>query len=1094
MEILKNHIYVYTKNKELLFVFDGENDGESEVSRTNVMVSPIVRMEQNGESTFKFQMLTKTWAWQQIKNPENLYLVNGRWYSPLNENSYIYSGVGSTRVVDVTCVEIWYLLRNQFNQAYNCGLYTYAKATFQKYVTNGAVFKIKSSDCSIPGESISKENAWEQVKLWRPKDDNGNKNIYSILKSKENEAKGWKDIPSNVTISDILISGDTVTITVTSSFVGDAQEHFEYSSNNLYTLNSKPFPASLKRVYLNSTIYETKNTQVTINNKTETKERTTVNTSDKDVKYSYNSSTGKFSITYNKKNTETINYIVAIYEYCHLGDIENGATCTFAWGAEVVDEHTFLILPKADKRYKLTIDGIKYNDNQVKDSRGVVMPRGSGGYAMWAALKNSGWGLGICDVIATGFDPTIDYGVFNVESDQKDVLYNIQYIQQLYGGILDWDSNSKVLNYRAENDIDYQSYKDGFNDWTGYEFREGKNMNDQPNVTYDNNIITRAYLIGYGGLNVKKVNGGKSYIENFSYTKDVYEGYLTQELIYDTRDEGGQKQLLYWGEKELAKLCKPRKKIRINGFDIRTVERNGVSYEHEVFNLNDVVRVWSKEEDSEEETYEEKRITLWEYNVFAVWDSTVELGDKTQNLSEVFKLVYNKTIDAPGANGSGDISSGNIDMTPGNEDSGDSLADYIAFIASTTTANTEALAGLQLITNSLSSTVNLFASYEEQLDNMINQTYAGLQFYADREGSRVEMIANGYYKELDGELGALEKTVTSGFQAEQNKWNAWTNTFSQYQTTVNGQMQNNLASMKTYTDDKVAHITLDVQDTYGQTTLTMRSDGIYIDSASFSTEPSDYEQIRQTIKSWSTGYGFEWGGPTFINGNMIATDTLLVSTLNGGQINLIDDRGSLAGWFELNPATSWGGMKVDFVSGAIAITAQNGTLSLSSGGNSNILIEQSGIRFYANSISGLGNNGRASEQWNDIYSRNALITTSDKTAKKDISYDLSPYDSIFDSLKPCTYKFEDGNRTHSGLIAQDIEQSLTTSSISDKDFAAFIKSPKEDNAKEFDYGIRYGELIPLCIDQIQRLKKEVETLKSQLSELSLELENYRNGY
>lgn len=829
MEILENTIYVYDKNMNLLAICDNDSDGESEESLRNQLVNPVVKIATNGEDTLSFQVLSESWLWQQIKHPESIYLVNGRYYTPLNENSYVYSGEGSTRIVNVTCVSTFYLLSRQYHQIYDCGLYTLALASFQRYVSDGAIFTIKSTDCSTLSNTISPALAWNQVKLWSPKDNKGNELAYTILKSEDNKPTGWDDAPTAVLFKDVTVSGNTMTVKVTSAIKGEVTHNFDYSRTNTYTINSKPLPEKLNKVVVNITNI-TSTTQSS---------NTTYKTYEKTVNYTYNNSTGTFSIQYNTTGGETINYVSASYEYCHIGDIKVGATCTFAYGAEVVDEHTFLVLPKADKKYKLTIDGVEYDDSQVKDSRGIVMPRGSAGYAMWAALKNTGWKLGICDVIATGFDPTIDYGCFNIETDQKDTLYNINNIQELYGGILDWDSFTKTLNYRAENSTDYQAYQDGFNDWTGYEFRMGKNMQDQPEVTIDNNLITRGYLLGYGNLNVKEVNGGKSYIDDFSFTTDIYEGYLSQPLIYDTRDSGGMNQLLYWGKKELAKMCRPRKSIKVNVFDIRTVE----GYEHEVFDINDVVRVYSKETDTDEETYEEKRIVGWEYEVFAPYNSTIELGDKVSNLSEIFKLIYNMTMDAPKTDGSGNISADNVV-----NDRGESLPQYLEIMARTTTSNTDAIAALQLQTTNLYSQVDLFAMYQSQLDNLFTQTYAGLSFYADKVGSKVQVIAEGLYQQSQDDLNNYKKVVQAGFIAEQNARNALAQQLASYQQTTNNSIQKSLATMKSYADNAIA--TNDIIAMFTNNGITsMSSFNQYV-----SNEVSNYSLISSLERNGIYGY------------------------------------------------------------------------------------------------------------------------------------------------------------------------------------------------------------------------------------------------
>lgn len=125
--------------------------------------------------------------------------------------------------------------------------------------------------------------------------------------------------------------------------------------------------------------------------------------------------------------------------------------------------------------------------------------------------------------------------------------------------------------------------------------------------------------------------------------------------------------------------------------------------------------------------------------------------------------------------------------------------------------------------------------------------------------------------------------------------------------------------------------------------------------------------------------------------------------------------------------------------------------------------------------------GSDSNVWGSLHIRAATQSSSDarlKNSIKDISENL---DMLFDVLKPATYKFNDGTsgRRHIGFIAQDIKQSLEILSIDTKDFAALCV-PKEDD----DYmSVRYTEFIPLNTWQIQKLKKRVAKLETELKEL-----------
>jgi hypothetical protein len=154
--------------------------------------------------------------------------------------------------------------------------------------------------------------------------------------------------------------------------------------------------------------------------------------------------------------------------------------------------------------------------------------------------------------------------------------------------------------------------------------------------------------------------------------------------------------------------------------------------------------------------------------------------------------------------------------------------------------------------------------------------------------------------------------------------------------------------------------------------------------------------------------------------------------------------------------------------------------------------------------------GASGNRWGTVYAATAEIDTSDRTKKKEINYeDIDDYADELLNLKPCSYKLIDGtsNRPHTGLIAQDMEGTKFEKS------GCYIKSPKTktiteyksiDGGKtqtpvdktvvvegEYDYGLRYGELISPLIrlvqkqqEQINQLLARIDILESGTGELS----------
>lgn len=447
---------------------------------------------------------------------------------------------------------------------------------------------------------------------------------------------------------------------------------------------------------------------------------------------------------------------------------------------EAIDDHTVKILPKTDKQYNLTVNGVQYDDSEVKDSRGVVMPRGSAGYALWAILKGTDWKLGVCDVLPDGFDAANDYGTFNVETDMKTVLENIQYIQQLYGGILDWDSQNKVLNLRDET-------KEGsdFNTWKGYEIRKGKNLSDYPTIKWDNNIITRLYPLGNGNLNIKKVNDNKGYVDNFSYTNEIYESYLQNANIYDTNDESGQKTLKFWGENQVAKYCRPRKSISYQIVDARATEAQS----HENVDVNHIVKAYYSDTEYGKEIFEFLRVQHIQCNwFFPSSDSTIEVGDKVSNEIELFYQIYKSSANAAATDQNGHISGSDIYLEVPEEywDSlfgggfGYASLQTITYLhAEHETENTSAIADLRVYADDTFATITSFTDFQSWTEDSFSESYTRIDQVSNALSAQIELEASHYQENKDyttNSVSNLRLYVDGDFaQAQLNAAYSYTN-------------------------------------------------------------------------------------------------------------------------------------------------------------------------------------------------------------------------------------------------------------------------------------------------------------------------------
>lgn len=250
-------------------------------------------------------------------------------------------------------------------------------------------------------------------------------------------------------------------------------------------------------------------------------------------------------------------------------------------------------------------------------------------------------------------------------------------------------------------------------------------------------------------------------------------------------------------------------------------------------------------------------------------------------------------------------------------------------------------------------------------------------------------------------------------------------------------------------------------------------------------------------------------GDTKINGGWLEADSIVAGSLSGETVNflvtVVDEEGEPVvdedGNTTTEVAASFHVTKADTAeykialhsTGGLEMLSNNADIYLATGyvADDNPTMLQLSHEYYWVSVNGnlvpridesfdLGehwHNGNFT--WNDLYIVNDPTVTSDAKCKNSISYDLSKYDSLFDLLKPVTYKLNSGtsDRKHMGMIAQDVEVALQESGVDSTDFAGFVKFTDKEGVSH--YSLRYGEFIGLLIDQVQKLKARVAELEGK---------------
>lgn len=148
-------------------------------------------------------------------------------------------------------------------------------------------------------------------------------------------------------------------------------------------------------------------------------------------------------------------------------------------------------------------------------------------------------------------------------------------------------------------------------------------------------------------------------------------------------------------------------------------------------------------------------------------------------------------------------------------------------------------------------------------------------------------------------------------------------------------------------------------------------------------------------------------------------------------------------------------------------------------------------------------------RWKQVYAKNTSISTSDRNLKHDIHDIDDNLIKLFFKIKPKTYYFNDGDRIHIGLIAQDFENSMHELGLSENDYGMICKDilydytkfdedgvPIEDSKvtkKDEDgniiyrYSFRYEELITLIVQVVHNQQKELDDIKNNIANIKQNL-------
>ena len=351
-----------------------------------------------------------------------------------------------------------------------------------------------------------------------------------------------------------------------------------------------------------------------------------------------------------------------------------------------------------------------------------------------------------------------------------------------------------------------------------------------------------------------------------------------------------------------------------------------------------------------------------------------------------------------------------------------------------------------------------------EVQNQVQGLSASVTVELNKITQQVEDTASGLRTEFTVSLNG----VTSRVEGVEGSLSTLEQTAASLSSRITG-VDNQVSSLEQYVDS----LTLSVSNGRDSSTIELL--------AGRTTLASQEIYFRGMV----TFEDLETQGSTIINGGNIDTDTLRVRDLYGQVVNLYTDAERRAGSLELTGAST-ADYAVELSSrGALRLTGESGHVYIASGSGTDLQLGDGVVRVgdpfdpvaVVPSRDGVGYLGTSRQRWNAVYASTGTIQTSDRNAKHDMVYGLEGYDGLFDALRPVSFRFNqnESNRIHLGLCAQDVEAALGACGVDTQDFAGFIKSPRADGG--YDYALRYSEFLPLCIEQIQKLKARVDGLE-----------------
>lgn len=348
--------------------------------------------------------------------------------------------------------------------------------------------------------------------------------------------------------------------------------------------------------------------------------------------------------------------------------------------------------------------------------------------------------------------------------------------------------------------------------------------------------------------------------------------------------------------------------------------------------------------------------------------------------------------------------------------------------------------------NAITEPIYAYLEDDDQRITQLSITAAGLSArMSDAEGNITTLQATStglaaQITDAEGDIAALQVTA-SGLS-----------------TTVANQA-GQISSLQQTVDS----FSLSVSNGESSSTIYLYAGGTLIDSA------------RVTFTGMVTFVDLEESGATTINGDNITTGTIYADVIHlGGQMDV----------YRTASGFSLGGY-IGYMSGMSASGSSTAGIAIASSNEAAVVIcTSNGARMGYDGVSTVVcTSTQVSITGNSVFINGEPQTTSDAKRKTEVQYDVENYLSVFDRLKPCTFRYTDGSRRHMGLIAQEVQAVLAEEGIDEKNFAAICTIPQSEEFPDGLNTLRYGEIQIMAIAKIQQMAKKIEALEAEIAEL-----------